>query len=986
MRCLYLAPTGQLGIVDDPRLEVTTERHKLDLRVEPSDWQGDPIAALERDAQVGGLVMEMYLGWVGRDRLRVAGAALARGRRVWAYWPGEHAIECVDRERAASHWRHWLFITLYRHGSHVAATVSGRRARIAAFGANLVEAGRYYVRIARDRLRRVARAAVIASTSPAKLLKRAAGSLRRRLTRPKPEPATEPVTAPPSAPPPAPVYGLPPDDMRVRSLLARLGQLDALIADAAAVPFPVFHGEPGPHHPIPGCGVYLRTDFWAKIESGGSYGHTCYVAKELAAVTERFVCFMAFPYRLLEDYGLRQVALDAPSATSSEDDIVAATPYYHRLLRPAFEALRPAYIYERLCLGNYVGAIMSKALGIPYIVEYNGSEISMRRSFDGTGYLYEYEYLKAEALAFKQATIISVVSAEVKATLVARGIDPDKILVNPNGADLAAYAPGDPFEKREVRAELGLDPEASVIGFTGTFGGWHGVDVLAAAIPKICERSRAHLLLIGDGNYKHLVDHQVAAHGLQDRVRCVGRVPQALGARYLKACDIYVSPHNSHMVDSRFFGSPTKIFEYMAMGGGIVASDLEQIGESLSPALTADDLLDPSLVVDDERAVLCTPGDVDEFVDAVVALAERPHVWAALGRNAREAVRQHYSWTTHVAHLWRFMAGERAQERFAADLHRKAKRRRFAREPVGVGAAMSAASIAPAAPGGSVASAPAPRADAIRAPQVQTGDAYKDEVQRQWDNDPAGSHYVKEAAPHTLPWFLEAETYRYGEYAPWMADTMEFGRHAGERVLEIGGGMGTDLSQFAQHGAQVTDIDLSSGHLALAQENFRLRGLQGEFVLHDAESLVFDDNTFDVVYSNGVLHHTPNTRRVVEEIHRVLKPGGRAIVMMYAENSLHYWRNLVWAIGLKDSQLQQVSMGEIMSRSVERSDQAGARPLVKVYTRKRLRRLFEGFEDVEIVQRQMVSAEVPRLLTWVPLPTLGAVMGWNLIIKARKPC
>src|SRR5262249_30711157 len=157
-------------------------------------------------------------------------------------------------------------------------------------------------------------------------------------------------------------------------------------------------------------------------------------------------------YKLLDDYGLRQVVLDPPSATSSEDDIVAATAYYYRLLKPAFEAVRPAYIYERLGLGNYVGALFRRRMNIPFIVGYHGSEISMRGSFDGTGYLYEYEYLKIEALAFKQATMISVVSAEVKATLVARGIDPDKILVNPNGADLTAYAPPTPLEKRAVRA------------------------------------------------------------------------------------------------------------------------------------------------------------------------------------------------------------------------------------------------------------------------------------------------------------------------------------------------------------------------------------------------------------------------------------------------------------------------------------------------------------------------------------------------------
>jgi len=204
-------------------------------------------------------------------------------------------------------------------------------------------------------------------------------------------------------------------------------------------------------------------------------------------------------------------------------------------------------------------------------------------------------------------------------------------------------------------------------------------------------------------------------------------------------------------------------------------------------------------------------------------------------------------------------------------------------------------------------------------------------------------------------------------------------------VLEIGAGIGTDLAQFAASGARVTDLDLSSGHLELARENFERRGLCGTFVLHDAESLPFEDNRFDVVYSNGVIHHTPNTHDVVREMFRVLKPGGRAIVMVYAENSIHYWRNLVWTIGIKGGELESWSMGDIMSRAVERSDNAAARPLVKVYTKRRLRALFEGFEDISIVQRQMVGAEVPRLLARIPVATLGEIMGWNLVIKARKP-
>ncbi|MDP1571602.1 MAG: methyltransferase domain-containing protein [Vicinamibacterales bacterium] len=887
MRCLYLTAGGDVGIVDEPRLATTTERHKIELPAPASLMPGPPLRLLDQDPSLAGVIVEMTLGFAPRATLRLAREVLRRGRRVWLHWPTETAVECVDDERLASHWRHWVFIVAGFARQRLAGAVAVTLGRIAA---------------------------------------RLPGRLKRLI--------------------PARFHFVDTwaSDCRVAELTALLDTM---------APVPLTRVEPGASVAVPGTGAYLRTDFWARIDSGGSYGHTCYVAKELAATSDGFVCFMAHRYSLLDEYGLTQVALPPPPGDATEDVIVNATAHYMVALRPAFEILRPAYIYERLCLGNYAGALLSRQLGIPYIAEYNGSEISMRRSFDGVGYQYEREYLLAEAVAFRQATMISVVSEEVGASLIARGVDPRKILVNPNGADLTAYAPASPALKAEVRAEAGLDADAPVVGFTGTFGGWHGIDVLAAALPRLCARvPRAQFLLIGDGNYKHVIDKAIAEHQLQTRVRCTGRVPQAEGARLLKACDLYVSPHSSHMVDSKFFGSPTKIFEYMAMGGGIVASDLEQIGQVLSPALRAGDLADQATTAGEARAVLCEPGNVDEFVEAVAGLLARPDLWPGLGQNARRAVEQHYSWARHVARLWPFLAGATAE---AAPVDPPRER----------AAAAPAADEAPAG--------------------IETGDRYKDEVQRQWDNDPAGSHYVKEARPHTLDWFREVEAYRYDEYAPWMAETMEFARHAGERVLEIGAGIGTDHVQFAINGAITTDIDLSSGHLELAKENFRLRGLQGTFVHHDAERLPFDDDTFDVVYSNGVIHHTPNTYDVVREIRRVLRPGGKAIVMVYAENSLHYWRNLVWAIGIREHALQQQSMGDIMSRSVERSDNAAARPLVKVYTPARLRQLFGGFDGIEIVQRQMVAAEKPRLLRWVPLPALGQWMGWNLVIKARKP-
>jgi ubiquinone/menaquinone biosynthesis C-methylase UbiE len=267
---------------------------------------------------------------------------------------------------------------------------------------------------------------------------------------------------------------------------------------------------------------------------------------------------------------------------------------------------------------------------------------------------------------------------------------------------------------------------------------------------------------------------------------------------------------------------------------------------------------------------------------------------------------------------------------------------------------------------------------------LRTNDAYKDEVQRQWDRDACGSQYVKDAEPGTLEWYLEAERYRYGTYAPWMHEVMEFARHKGEQVLEIGAGMGTDLAQFARHGAICTDLDLSLGHLDHARTNFRLRGLNAEFRHGDGERLPFADDTFDVVYSNGVIHHTPNTDHVIADIHRVLKPGGKCIIMVYAENSLHYWRTLVWNLGYDQRMLDQVSIGELMSQKVEMSDH-GSRPLVKVYSAARLRRMFSAFRSIEILKRQMVAEELPKALKWMPLDLAGRLMGWNLIVKGRKP-
>lgn len=602
---------GAGGRFNDERLESCIDRHRIELTrptLHPSN-------SLYKDACVSGahgLIIEMVYGWPNRIHLRLANSAIRNGLRVWFYWPLEKAVEYIDPERYASYRRLWFFVKAVSVTSNLG--------------------NRFYQ--------------YMATRTPHQfrpILKTVYGRFKlfkANLLRPALQVSDE----------------TPNSDITERVIAEYEQMLDRVIACAKPIPLPIGPREPSSTNPIDGVGIYLRTDYWAPINTGGSYGHTCYVAKELAAITKYFVCFMSNRFALLDELGLEQRVVPSPSPTSDEKSLIRANGPYFEFLSKQISQLQsnPAYIYERACLGNFVGARLSQEYDIPYVVEYNGSEISMRRSFDSGDFEYEHFFLKAEEAAFSQASLISVISEAVRDDLLRRGIAREKIIVNPNGVDLQAYAPMEANVRMLLRRELGFTPTDRVVGFIGTFGGWHGIDVLSEAIPQICHRSEnVRFLLVGDGNFKHLIDDSISKNKLSNRVVCTGRVPHQRGAQLLGACDIYVSPHSSHMVDSRFFGSPTKLFEYMAMGGGIVASDLEQIGEVLSPALRAGSLVD-SLLVTHERSVLCTPGSVAEFVDGVAFLAEHPEVCGALGRNAREAAEVDFSWHSHIARLWHF--------------------------------------------------------------------------------------------------------------------------------------------------------------------------------------------------------------------------------------------------------------------------------------------------------------------------------------------
>jgi SAM-dependent methyltransferase len=149
----------------------------------------------------------------------------------------------------------------------------------------------------------------------------------------------------------------------------------------------------------------------------------------------------------------------------------------------------------------------------------------------------------------------------------------------------------------------------------------------------------------------------------------------------------------------------------------------------------------------------------------------------------------------------------------------------------------------------------------------------------------------------------------------------------GRAVLEVGCGAGVDLVRFAKGGAIVTGVDLAPSAIQLAAANFAQQGLTADLRVADGEQLPFREGAFDLVFAHGVLQYTANPRKLVEEVHRVLKPGGEAIFQVY---NRHSWLNL---------------LSKVMKVGLEHEDA----PVLLKFTEREFRRLLAGFDEVRIV-------------------------------------
>ncbi len=203
-------------------------------------------------------------------------------------------------------------------------------------------------------------------------------------------------------------------------------------------------------------------------------------------------------------------------------------------------------------------------------------------------------------------------------------------------------------------------------------------------------------------------------------------------------------------------------------------------------------------------------------------------------------------------------------------------------------------------------------------------DALLEQIRDYWN---AHIHDL-EIATHpvgTAEFFQELAEYRFDKLH-YLPTVVRFPAYQGMRLLEVGCGVGLDLVRFACAGALVTGIDLAEVSIDLARRNFAQEGLTAELRVMNGENLEFADNSFDVAYAHGVLQYTADAQRMINELHRVLRPGGEAILMVYNRIS---WLNM---------------LSKVTKVELEHEDA----PVLRLYSIKEFRRMLEPFAETQV--------------------------------------
>lgn len=414
--------------------------------------------------------------------------------------------------------------------------------------------------------------------------------------------------------------------------------------------------------------LYLNMNLWYGVKVGGSVGHIAGVANEFNNRGYK-VSYGAISNSNSLSHDITRELLKSPKTFGLPPEVNSyrLERYNKRNLAAVAKKMQPSFIYQRLSVCSYLGVKLARENKIPLIVEYNGSEVWIAKNW-GRPLIFHKTAKRAEDVMLKEASVVVTISDVLKEELIDRGIEASKIACYPNCIDPHFFDPArfTAEAKNSLRKQLGVNQNTLLITFLGTFGQWHGVDILAKAIcamvkdnKDILDRYDVKFMLVGDGLKMSNVREILNEGNAEQYCLLTGLIPQQEAPLYLAISDILASPHVKNPDGTRFFGSPTKLFEYLAMGKAIVASDLDQIGEVLNNSIHIDAPETIEKVGEKARvAMLVEPGDVQKLVLALKMLIGDAELRNLLGKNARDLALKKYTWQTHVDAIFDKMIGD----------------------------------------------------------------------------------------------------------------------------------------------------------------------------------------------------------------------------------------------------------------------------------------------------------------------------------------
>lgn len=297
-----------------------------------------------------------------------------------------------------------------------------------------------------------------------------------------------------------------------------------------------------------------------------------------------------------------------------------------------YQRERPNALYERYNLFFLSGVLLRRLTGLPMLLEVNAPLADERQRFGGLANRQLAGW--AERIAWQSADHVLPVTEVLGSRVRARGVDPRRITVIPNGVGPEFLAGS--LNGNRVRQRYGLEDKI-VLGFTGFVREWHGLERVIDFIAASNAARRPHLILVGDGPARTVLESRAKERDVVDCVTFTGVVPRNEIPAYVAAFDIALQPH---VVP---YASPLKLFEYMALSRAIVAPATDNIREVL---------------VNEESALLFDPSDQEAFASAIERLCNNDDLRARLGYKARDTIdKMKLTWAANAERIVGIMEG-----------------------------------------------------------------------------------------------------------------------------------------------------------------------------------------------------------------------------------------------------------------------------------------------------------------------------------------